>query len=187
VALHKPRSWDPEWRPEKKPRVSGWTREVIDSTRAAELPDLERVVVAVVPGMPGHTTGIVAAGRSADGHRYVLGDYSMAGAPAECMEAFVAAYRKHNADVIAGVANEAGYYLDELLHCVDDEVRYEAVIIRKGMNGRAAPVVALYEQGRVHHAGTFAGLEDRMVTWDGIHSRARIGALVCAITELESR
>jgi phage terminase large subunit-like protein len=173
--------------------VAGWARQVIDgarvSARVAELPDLERVVVAVVPGMPGHMTGIAVAGRAPGGHIYVLGDYSMAGDPAECMEAVVAAYREHNADVIAGVVNLTGDYLDELLFLVDDEVRYEAVAIRKGMAARVAPVGALYEQGLVHHAGVFTGLEKRMGAWTTRTrgTEAQVNALVCAVTELESR
>ena len=167
--------------------VVGWTREVIDRARVAEAPDLERVVVGVVPGMPGWPTGIIAAGRAADGHFYVLGDYSMAGDVTECAEQVVTAYRHHKADVIAGVVNQAGDYLEKLLHCVDGEAEFKAVVVIRGTAERSAPVIALYGQGCVHHWGVLAGLEDRMVTWDGINSRPRIGALICAITELESR
>ena len=174
-------------------RIAGWTREVIDGARVsaqvAELPDLERIVVAVVPGMPGHTTGIVAAGRTADGHYYVLGDYSMAGDPVASMEAVVDAYREHKADVIAGVVNEAGDYPEKLLRVVDSGVQYKAIHAFRNLAARAKPVIALYGQGRVHHAGTFASLESRMTAWR-VHTRgteAQVSALVCAITELESR
>jgi phage terminase large subunit-like protein len=54
---------------------------------------------------------------------------------------------------------------------------------------RAEPVAALYEQGRVRHAGSFAALEDEMCALDrdGLsHGRSpdRVDALVWAITEL---
>lgn len=165
-------------------RIAGWTREAVNDAHV--VPDLERTVVALVPGIPGHTTGIVAAGRTNDGHFYVLGDYSMAGAPAERMEQAVAAYRNHEADLIVGEANIAGDYLEELLRVIDDGVHYKALHAIQGIGIRAQFVGALYEQGRVHHAEVFPELEDRMVTWDGIHSKARIGALVCAITELSA-
>ena len=167
-------------------RITGWTQEAINRERAAEVPDLESVAVALVPRMPGYMTGIAAAGRTNDGHFYVLGDYSMTGTPAECMERAVAAYRDHEADVIAGEVNQLGYYLEKLLRTVDDGVQYKALRAIQGCGERARFVGGLYEQGRVHHAGALADLEDHMAIWDGIHSTARIGALVCAITELSA-
>ncbi len=56
---------------------------------------------------------------------------------------------------------------------------------------RAEPVAALYEQGRVHHVGALARLEDQMCsfTTDFDRSRAgyspdRVDALVWALTDL---
>ena len=50
---------------------------------------------------------------------------------------------------------------------------------------RAEPVAALYEQGRVHHVGTFADLEDQLCQWQpGMPSPDRLNALVWALTEL---
>jgi phage terminase large subunit-like protein len=59
---------------------------------------------------------------------------------------------------------------------------------------RAEPVSALYEQGRVHHVGALALLEDQMVTFtpEGAAERGdanspdRVDALVWALTELFS-
>jgi phage terminase large subunit-like protein len=52
-------------------------------------------------------------------------------------------------------------------------------------------VAALYEQGRVHHAGAFPALEDQMCAFTSDFSRDaagyspdRVDALVWAITEL---
>jgi phage terminase large subunit-like protein len=45
----------------------------------------------------------------------------------------------------------------------------------------------MYEQGRIHHQGTFIGLEDEMVTWvplTSTDSPNRVDALVWALTEL---
>jgi hypothetical protein len=56
---------------------------------------------------------------------------------------------------------------------------------------RAEPVAALYQQGRVHHIGTFRQLEDQMTNFTlGIdraaagYSPDRVDALVWAFSEL---
>jgi phage terminase large subunit-like protein len=55
---------------------------------------------------------------------------------------------------------------------------------------RAEPVVALYEQGKIHHVGTFGELEDQLTGWapdSGEPSPDRLDALVWACTELSGR
>ena len=57
----------------------------------------------------------------------------------------------------------------------------------RGKVARAEPVAALYEQGRVRHAGRFPLLEDQMTTWEpntGQASPDRVDALVWAFTDL---
>ena len=57
----------------------------------------------------------------------------------------------------------------------------------RGKRTRAEPVAALYEQGRVHHVGAFAALEDQLCLWDatsGDLSPDRLDALVWAVTQL---
>ena len=59
----------------------------------------------------------------------------------------------------------------------------------KGKWLRAEPVAALYEQGRVKHAGVFAALEDEMCDFalDGLSSGRspdRLDAMVWAVTAL---
>ena len=56
---------------------------------------------------------------------------------------------------------------------------------------RAEPVAALYQQGRVHHIGTFPQLEDQMTDFTSDIDRAaagyspdRVDALVWAFSEL---
>ena len=66
------------------------------------------------------------------------------------------------------------------------EVNVKLVTATRGKAIRAEPVAALYEQGRVHHMGVFAELEDQMTTWvttDKV-SPDRMDALVWGITEL---
>ena len=66
-----------------------------------------------------------------------------------------------------------------------NSVPYKSVRATRGKVIRAEPVVGLYEQGRVHHVGSFADLEDQMCEWEpGQDSPDRIDALVWALTEL---
>jgi phage terminase large subunit-like protein len=60
---------------------------------------------------------------------------------------------------------------------------------REGKRARAQPISALYEQGRVHHVGAFAELEDQLCTYveaEAPESPDRLDALVWAITALHS-
>ena len=47
-------------------------------------------------------------------------------------------------------------------------------------------MAALYEQGRIHHLGSFPELEDQLCSWvpDSSTSPDRLDALVWALTEL---
>ena len=51
---------------------------------------------------------------------------------------------------------------------------------------RPEPIAALYEQGRVHHCGMFASLEDQLCTYtpDTKESPDRLDAMVWALTDL---
>jgi len=55
-----------------------WTRAGIDRCRVSTVPEMKRIVVAIDPAMSSNITsdetGIVAAGRGADGNIYVLAD-----------------------------------------------------------------------------------------------------------------
>jgi len=66
-------------------------------------------------------------------------------------------------------------------------VPYRPVRASRGKAIRAEPVAALYEQGRVHHVGLFADLEDQMCAFTPDQyggSPDRVDALVWCLTEL---
>jgi len=70
-------------------------------------------------------------------------------------------------------------------------VAFTAVHASRGKMVRAEPVAALYDQGRVHHIGTFPQLEDQMANFTSDIDRAaagyspdRVDALVWAFSEL---
>ena len=143
---------------------------------------------AVTSGDDSAETGIVVAGIAADGHIYVLGDYSFQSSPLEWARAVVGAYYQHKADRIVGEINNGGDLVEMNLRQVDRAIPFRAVHASRGKLIRAEPVAALYEQGKVHHIGTFPQLEDQMCEWvPGEKSPDRMDALVWAIWELTEK
>jgi predicted phage terminase large subunit-like protein len=156
---------------------------------------LVRVVVAIDPavtsGEHADETGIIVAGRDAEGHGYVLADESAHGAPIEWARAAIRAYHAHRADRIVAEVNNGGEMVEAMLRTVDPNVPFAALQAAHGKVARAEPVAALYEQGRVHHLGAFAMLEDQMCAFSADFDRERAGyspdrvdALVWALAEL---
>jgi phage terminase large subunit-like protein len=145
-----------------------WTREAIERGRAGpDAPlDLTRVVVAVDPavtsGEDSDETGIVIAGKDDSGHGWVLADLSGRYMPTDWARRAIAAYREHRADRVVAEVNQGGEMVEATLRMIDPEVSFAAVRASRGKIARAEPVAALYEQGRIHHVGTFPQLEDQM-------------------------
>jgi phage terminase large subunit-like protein len=101
----------------------------------------------------------------------------------------VKAYKDAQADRVVAEVNNGGEMVEALLRVVDPNVSYTAVHATRGKTIRAEPIAALYEQGRVHHVGTFGPLEDQMCDWDPLVSTKspdRMDALVWALTELSA-
>ena len=172
-----------------------WQRAMIEAGRTSVLPALRRVVVAIDPavasGEDADETGIVAAGRDAEGHGYVIADVSGRYAPAQWAKTALAAYRTHRADRIVAEVNNGGEMVEATLRILDPGVPFRAVHAARGKVARAEPVAALYEQGRIHHLGVFAALEDQMCSFTSDFDRAtagyspdRVDALVWALSEL---
>lgn len=166
-----------------------WRRELIEATRRVEHPDLVRVVVAIDPSATSSESsdeaGIVVAGIDAAGAGWVLADYSMRGAPIEWAQRAVAAYHAHRADRIVAETNNGGEMVEQVIRTIDARVSYRAVTASRGKATRAEPISALYEQGKVRHAGAFELLEDQMCQWvPGDRSPDRMDALVWALTDL---
>lgn len=168
-----------------------WTLKQIDEARVKVAPQLMRIVVGVDPAVTSNEdsdeTGIVIAGVSTDGHYYVLDDVSLTAKPAEWARAAVKGYHDRKADRIVAETNNGGDLVETVIRTVDLNVSYKKVTATRGKLIRAEPVSALYEQGRVHHVGTFSTLEDQMCDFNPITSTKspdRMDALVWAITEL---
>ena len=80
-----------------------------------------------------------------------------------------------------------------LLEQIDPSVPIREVYAARGKRVRAEPVAALYEQGRVKHAGVFPILEDQLCSYTGLatfgagsnaRSPDRMDALVWAVSDL---
>lgn len=170
-----------------------WRRAEIDENRVSKCPALSQIVVAVDPAAKSEKTsddtGIVVVGKGHDGHGYVLEDATIHGTPAEWASAAITAYNKHKANWIVAEVNQGGEMVEYTLQSIDKDspVPYKAVHATRGKEIRAEPISALYQQGRIHHFGTFRELEDEMVEWmpnSGMKSPNRIDALVWGFTAL---
>jgi phage terminase large subunit-like protein len=163
----------------------------------------------VVAGRAADRVGADGRGRLR-GHGYVLDDRTCRLSPDGWGRAAVQAWHDHQADLIAVEVNFGGdmakatitaaaqALLDEHAALVAAGALGEAEAITttprvkvlrasRGKRARAEPVSAVYEQGRVHHAGTLARLEDELCEWvpdESSWSPNRLDALVWACTEL---
>lgn len=175
-----------------------WRLAQIDDLRVkkGEHPQFVRVVVAVDPavstGEDADETGIIVAAKGTDGHGYVLHDGSGQMMPTDWAKEAIAAYSLHKADRIIAEVNQGGDLVEATIRMVAPRpVPYKAVHATRGKVVRAEPVAALYEQGRIHHVGVFAKLEDQMAAFTPDFDRRaagyspdRVDALVWAFTEL---
>jgi len=173
-----------------------WSHGIIDAARLPAAPlEFIRVVVAVDPavtsGEESDETGIIVVGKDKNGHGYVLADVSGRYQPIEWARLAITAYRTHKADRIVAEVNNGGDMVEATIRMVDPNVAFTAVHASRGKVVRAEPVAALYEQGRVHHIGSFPQLEDQMTNFTSDFSREAAGyspdrcdALVWACSEL---
>ncbi|PCJ95679.1 MAG: ATP-binding protein [Hyphomicrobiales bacterium] len=171
-----------------------WNRAALEQLRVESRPELVRVVVAIDPpassGENADACGIVVAGVTVNGTGYVLEDASVQQAsPSKWAHHAVAAFHRHEADRVVAEVNQGGEMVAAVLRQVEPDLPLKMVHARRGKWLRAEPVAALYEQGRVHHLGTFGALEDEMCLFgiDGLpggKSPDRLDALVWALSEL---
>jgi len=170
-----------------------WKRDAIAALTLKFTGALRRIVVAVdPPASAGRNAccGIVVAGLETSGRAVILADCSVEGAsPAAWAGAVVKAFRRFDADRVVAEINQGGDMVTAMLRSVDAILPVTTVRATRGKFLRAEPVAALYEQGRVSHAGRFAALEDQMCDFgpDGLSSGRspdRLDALVWALTAL---
>ena len=160
------------------------------------IPQLTRVVVGVDPAMKSgeehDESGIVVAGEGPgpDGelHAFIIDDLSLRGSPNAVMRTVAAAFHKWEADCVVLETNQGGDFVRDTLRTVDSSIPVRQVHAMKNKVLRAERVSALFEQGKIHMAGTFPELEDELCQlMPGevpVRSPDRADAAVYAIFEL---
>jgi phage terminase large subunit-like protein len=176
-----------------------WSRALLESCRedaASAVP--ARTVIGVDPpaSAEGDACGIVVCALGADGIARVLADASVRKpTPERWARAVAGAARVWSADRVVAEANQGGEMVRSVLRAADADRSWalplKLVHASKGKSARAEPVAALYEAGRVRHAGQFPELEDQLCglmaggDYEGPgRSPDRADALVWAMTEL---
>jgi hypothetical protein len=158
----------------------------IQPFRVVQAPHLIRIVIGVDPsGSMGTEAGLVAVGKSADDHYYVLADDSLAGTTDQWVRAAIARYHSLRADTLVVERNYGGDIVRSAIRNADPGVGVVEVVATRGKLVRAEPVHQLYQQGAVHHVGYYPELEREMCQWQpGAASPNRLDAAVWGITAL---
>lgn len=173
-----------------------WTWDMIEQNRDNNPPEqFVRIAVGVDPAVTANAasdeTGIVTVGmvgRGPSAEFWVLSDRSGRYTPARWAAVAVSEYETWQADRVVAEVNNGGDMVSTTIHQVNRRVPVRSVHASRGKQIRAEPVVALYEQHRVHHLDGLTVLEDQMTTWDPTdpHTKSpdRVDALCWAITDL---
>lgn len=167
-----------------------WTRGLIDRNRVDKHPPMSRIVVSIDPAVTNteasDETGIIVAGCDAGGHGYVLYDGSLKGSPLDWAQRAVALFDEYKADALLVEVNQGGDMVSAVLKQVRPSLPIREIRAHVGKKLRAEPVAAMYEQGRVHHVGIFAQLEDQMTNWTPADASSpdRLDAMVQAFSDL---
>ena len=169
-----------------------WTYSQLEDCRIEknDLPDMQRVVVAIDPAVTANATsdetGIIVVGKCQNNRYYVLEDSSSKLSADNWARKAVDLFYLHQADRIVAETNNGGDLVERLIRSVDTQVPYKSVHATRGKLVRAEPISALYEQKKVYHVGSFAKLEDQMISYTGQRNQSpdRLDALVWGLTEL---
>lgn len=164
---------------------------------------------AITSGEDADETGIIVAAAgphqpatcvipTCTAHGYVLQDATPPKSNKNSIDRWVNVvvelYDQWNANIIVVEGNAGRELLDMALRTVRSDLPIKRPNASENKKARAEPIVALYEQGRIHHVGDpshFAELEEQMTTWvpkegggRSAKSPDRVDALVWALAEL---
>ena len=169
-----------------------WQRSTIADNRVSEV-DLDKLIRIVIGIDPAGTskessaeTGILVCGIDANNEGYVIDDLSCRKRPKGWASDSINAYHRYKADRIVAEVNFGGEMVESVIRNIDPNVSYKSVNASRGKKVRAEPISALYEQGKIHHIGTFKDLEDQQCNFtpETKIKLDRIDALVWCFTEL---
>lgn len=174
----------------------------IDKWRVVDgdLPDMLRIVVAVDPSgaddvdnADNDEIGIAVCGLGKDGCGYLLEDLTCKAGPATWGKIAVNAYQRWKADAIVAESNFGGAMVKQTITVAAGlekvRVNFKMVTASRGKVVRAEPFSALYENGKVRHAGIFAKCEDELCAFSTAGytvagSPNRADAVIWALAEL---
>lgn len=175
-----------------------WQRALIENNRytgdPGELPQMKSLAVAIDPattfGEDSDETGVAVAGSTKDGHVYVFHGSGHRESPNDWAKRALRLYESHQADEIVAESNQGGEMVRQTIltaaRGMAVKPRVRLIHASRGKRVRAEPVVALYEQGRVHHVGLFGTLEDQMCTFPITEDDDQVDALVHAVTAVQA-
>lgn len=171
-----------------------WSYTNLDQYRVSKHPELKQIVVAIDPAVTAeensNETGIIVAGIDEHEHGYTLEDCSGIYHPNEWATKAIHLYEKYQANYIIAEVNQGGDLVINNIRQVAKSLKKPYIPIKgvratKGKFTRAEPIATLYEQGKIHHVGNFASLEDQLCTWiQGEDSPDRLDSLVWAYSHL---
>ena len=176
-----------------------FTDETIEKWRELDLdklPKMVRIIIAVDPSgsddndnADNDEIGIVAAGLGIDGNAYILRDHTIKGGPATWGRVATALYDNLQADCVVGEVNYGGAMVKQTIMVARPGTPFLAVTASRGKHVRAEPFAALYENGKVRHAGNFTELESELTNFTtagfiGPRSPNRADAAIWALTAL---
>ena len=153
---------------------------------------LKKIVVSVDPAISENkksdATGITVCGTDGE-HGYVIEDLTLKGSPNQWAKKALMAAEKWGANYIVVESNQGGNMVTNTIKNIDSSATIRTVHATRSKELRMAPIAALYEQGKIHHVGTFTDLEDEMCNFDpslGKHQKSpdRVDSLTHALTDL---
>jgi predicted phage terminase large subunit-like protein len=161
------------------------------------LDQYERILVSVDPATTNKVgsdeTGIITVARGGDKRGYVLADDSGKYRAEDWAQRAVSLFDTYQADAIVAEVNQGGDMVEAMIKAAARGRTIPVIKINawRGKHLRAEPVAALYEQGKIRHAGEFAALEDQLCSFTVDFDREKQGyspdrmdALVHGFTEL---
>ena len=168
-----------------------WQRDMLNSL-VCEPPtrqSLIRCLIGVDPSVGGQDeTGIIVAGKTADGAIWVLEDASCEGPPDKWVGRLSRIADKWRADAVVAEINQGGQLIEQLLKQSGFRIPVRRARAMRGKAERAAPVAAAYARDEIRHAGRFPELVDQLCSFSpdmpSGRSPDRMDALVWVIGAL---
>jgi phage terminase large subunit-like protein len=167
---------------------------VLDAMRVEFAPMLDEIAVAVDPAIATNPendeTAIIAGGRDAAGHIYILSDVSSRSKPEKWGADVVQACEQHQCDIVVGERNRGGDLVAANVRAAKERKRGTMaakalkiieVAATRGKAIRAEPVSALADRGLIHIVGRMPELEAELCEWNpriGGRSPNRLDAMV---------